>query len=170
MLNLHFAHKDHSDEKINKSIFSILESNTLFSMASVKNNKAGYINAAYYAFGASLNFYFLSLPTTEHSQNLEKNSSVAVSIFDSRQNDPTKNKKGLQIFGNCRFAKKIELIEGFKLYSQRFPSILKYIKKPRDFLKKIIQSRLYIIKPQTIKVFDEATFGEEVWVTVSLPK
>ncbi len=167
-LKLRFGDRQYSDEKINKSLSSILESNTLLSMATVKNNKESYVNTVYYAYSDGLNFYYLSPPTAEHSKNLIKNNSVAVSIFDSRQNIPTNKKSGLQIFGTARLARSTELIEGIKLYSQRFIWFVKYIKTPRDFLKKVIQSKLYIIKPKQIKIFDETTFGDEVWITVTI--
>lgn len=167
-LNLHYNHQKYPDEKINESISSILEANTLFSMATVSGEDKSYINTAYFAFGKSLNFYFLSAPTTQHCKNIAKNKSVALTIFNSNQNDPTELKRGLQIFGSSRLAAGKELIEGFAVYSQRFSSILKYIKTPADFLKKIIQSRLYIIKPFLIKIFDEPIFGQEIWLSVKV--
>lgn len=167
-LKLKYNYPKYSDEKLNKSISSILDLNTLLSMATIKDKNESYINTVYYAYNDKLNFYYLSPPDTQHSKNLEKNSSVAVSIFDSRQNPPTINKRGLQIFGDCKLAKGIDLIDGFKQYSIRYSSILKYIKKPGDLLKKIIHSKLYFFKPASIKIFDEVTFGTEQWVTVSI--
>lgn len=169
VLKLRFGDKQYSDETINKSLSSILESNTLLSMATLKNNKESYVNTVYFAYSDHLNFYYLSPPSAVHSKNLVKNKSVAVSIFDSHQNLPTAKKSGLQIFGEARLARGNELFEGLQLYSRRYIWIVKYIKKPQDLLKKIIQSKLYIIKPAKIKIFDEATFGDEVWVTVSIP-
>ena len=165
-----FNNKQFSDEKINKSLSAILDSNVLLSMATIKNKKESYINTVYYAYSNSLNFYYLSPPTAEHSKNLEKNTSVAASIFDSAQKIPTAKKSGLQIFGESRLAKGKELLEGLSLCSSRYIWIVKYIKTPRDFFKKIIESKLYIIKPRSIKIFDEPTFGNEVWVTVSLQR
>jgi len=167
-LKLRFGNKQYSDEKINKSLSAILDSNVLLSMATIKNKKESYINTVYYAYSNSLNFYYLSPPSAEHSKNLEKNTSVAASIFDSAQKLPTAKKSGLQIFGESKLAKGKELLEGLSLYAARYVWIVKYIKSPKDFFKRIIESKLYIIKPETIKIFDETTFGNEVWVTVTI--
>ena len=162
-----FHHKNVSDETINKSLNTIFSRNILLSMASIKGGKESWIHTAYYAYSPKLHLYYLSPPTAQHSQNIEANGSVAVSIFDTHQN-PTDQKCGVQLFGNCRRAIGSEVAEGLRVYTQRFSWITKYIKKPADFDKGVLESKLYIITPHTIKLFDEAVFGEEKWVIVSL--
>lgn len=162
-----FHHESAGDETINKSLNEIFSSNTLFSMASIRAGNESWIHTAYYAYSPKLCLYYLSPPTAQHSQNIETNGSVAVSIFDTRQN-PTDQKSGLQIFGICRRAVGEEVVEGYRLYSERFEWLSQYIKTPADFDKGVLESKLYIIITHTIKLFDEAVFGEEKWVIVSL--
>lgn len=166
-VNLSFAHKSFSDKQINQSLNKILKSNVLFSMASIKESNESWINTAYFAYSDKLTFYFLTPPTAQHSKNVEENNSVAVSIFDSRQ-VVTGKKRGLQIFGICRRAKGEEIYEGIKIYGKRFSAFAAGIKRPEDFETNKMESRVYVIVPHTIKIFDEVIFGEEKWVTVTL--
>ncbi len=136
-------------------------------MATVGDNREAWINAAYYAYDADLNIYIFTPGTTQHSRNLERNHSVAVSIFDSHQ-DPKNAKKGLQISGIGELAADGALTIGFQKYSERYVWFREYIKTIDDFNKGITESRIYVIRPKMIKIFDEPVFGEDNWVTVRL--
>lgn len=164
-----FHHKSVGDEMINKSLNEIFLSNTLLSMASIKDEKESWIHTAYYAYSDKLRLYYLSAPSAQHSKNVESTPSIAVSIFDTHQ-APESKKRGLQVFGQCRQAVGQEVAEGLTFYTERFPWIMKYITEPEDFDKGVLESKLYIIVPHTIKIFDEAMFGEEEWVVVNVPQ
>ncbi len=167
--NLKFNHTQYPDEIINRSISEILSANTLLSMANIRKTDEDFeswIFTAFYAFNSSLDLYILTPPDTQHVQNLSYSKSVAVAIFDSHQK-PTKLKRGLQMFGECGRADGLRLVEGYRLYGARFVWLPDLIKQPQDFAKGIIQSKLYVIHPKEVKIFDEPTFGEENWVTVS---
>ena len=164
-----FHHEGVGDETLNKSLNKILSTNILLAMASIKSGKESWIHTAFYVYSSRLHFYYVSPPSAQHSKNIGQNQSVAVSIFDTHQN-PTDEKSGVQIFGMCRQAAGEEIEEGLKLYSERFPWLSKYIQTPEDFDKGILESKLYIITPQTIKILDEAVYGEEKWVIASVPQ
>lgn len=164
-----FRHQTASDDVIVQSLNKILSGNTLLSMASIKSGKESWIHTAFYAYSSRLHFYYVSPPSAQHSNNIGQNPSVAVSIFDTHQN-PTDKKSGLQLFGTCRQAAGEEVAEGLKLYSERFPWLSKYIKTPEDFDKGILESKLYVIIPSSIKMLDESVFGEEKWVVVNVPQ
>ena len=166
-LQLAFHHGSVNDEVLNKSLNEIISGNILLSMASIKDDNTSWINTAYFGYSSNLTLYFLSPPTAQHSINVISNGTVAVSIFDSHQS-PSSKKRGLQLFGICRRAVGIEVMEGLDVYAERFPSISSVIKSPEDFDKGILESKLYIILPREIKIFDEEIFGNEKWVTVSL--
>ncbi|MBI3955630.1 hypothetical protein HY339_00040 [Candidatus Gottesmanbacteria bacterium] len=171
MITLQMAFHDENvaDESINKSLDTILSSNTLLSMASIKDGTESWIHTAYYAYSSKLSLYYLSSPSAQHSKNVEQSQSVAVSIFDTHQN-PTDKKRGVQLFGTCHRAVGGEVAEGLRLYTERFSWLANYIKEPRDFDKGTLESKLYIITPRTIKLFDEAVFGEEKWVIIDVPQ
>ncbi len=166
-LSFRFNHPQYSDELINKSLNEILETNTLLSMATLKSNEEPWINTAFYAYNENLDFYFMTQSITQHGTNLQTNSSIAVSIFDSHQ-QPTDKKRGLQLFGTWELATGEALEEETKYYSNRFPGLTKYIKDVKDWETTTLKSRIYVIHTQIIKIFDEVLFGPEVWVTVSV--
>lgn len=165
-LNFNFDHPEYSDEQLNGSISNILNSNELFSMASINNGKS-YINTAYYCFNKNLNFFYISDPATRHTENILKNSSVAIAIFDSNQNWE-KTKKGLQLFGNCTKASGKNLVEGTALYLKRFTGLKQWIQHPDDFIRGAINTQMYIINVESLKLFDENTFGEEIFITLNI--
>jgi uncharacterized protein YhbP (UPF0306 family) len=168
--NLKFNHPQHSDEALNKSISEILSANTLLSMASIRNTNEtleSWICTAFYAFNSSIDLYILTPPDTQHVLNLKYSHSTAVTVFDSHQ-EPTKPKRGLQIFGEWERAEGLKLVEGYRLYAARFVWLPDFIKQPEDFAKGIIQSKLFVIHPKVVKIFDEPAFGEEVWITLKV--
>lgn len=166
-IKLWFKHRSFSDRQINQSIAEILKSNVLFSMASIKDKKESWINTAYFAYSNKLIFYFLTPPTTQHSKNIKHNDSVALSVFDTHQ-VVTGKKRGLQIFGTCHRATGKEIGEGIQVYGKRFTGFRERIHTPDDFEKFKMESRIYVIVPHAIKIFDEVNFGEEKWVTVEV--
>jgi uncharacterized protein YhbP (UPF0306 family) len=165
---LSFNHSEYSDKALNSSISDILNVNTLCSIATIKSSES-YINTAYYCFNKHLDFYFISDPITQHVKNIEENPSVAVSIYESNQSWDN-NKKGLQVFGTCEVATGNKLIEGTTLYLQRFAGLKQWIQHPDDFIKGIINTRLYLIKSNMLKLFDEDNFGEENFIVLNLNK
>lgn len=166
-LALQFHHPQYSDEQINKSLSEILESNTLLSMATLKDGHEPWINTVYYTYNEKLEFYFMTPTDTQHCINLKTNHSVAVSVFDSHQ-QPTDKKRGLQLFGAWELATGLVLEEGTQLYAARFPWLSNYIKETKDWETTTLHSRIYVIHTKNIKIFDEGIFGPETWVTSRL--
>lgn len=164
-LKINFKHPIFSAELIENSIVEILEANTLLSMATVTPDNKAWIATAYYSFTENLELFIITPKNNVHSHNIKSNNSVALSIFDSHQ-EGSDLKRGLQLFGNIIEAKGIILVKGIFSYSNRFPWLKDYIKKPSDFLKGVISSRLFVMQIRKVKIFDEKTFGEETWVEV----
>lgn len=155
-------------EKIVQSIISILENNTLLTLSTFdeKNNQPC-CSTAYYVFDNKLNLYLWTSPNTLHSKNIKRNPKVAVNIFDSTQKWGTLL-KGLQIFGKAKVVDKKELLIGGVLYMKRFPSVVKFVKKILDFHSLKLESKMYKIEMNRIKVFDEETFGKEEFREITI--
>ncbi len=167
-LNINFNHPEYSNDKLNHSVSKILNSNILCSIASIKDGES-YIHTAYFNFNKKLDLYYISDPSTQHTLNIEKNPSVAVSVYDSNQ--PWDNSKcGLQIFGKCEFASNAKLIEGTMLYLKRFAGLKQWIQHPDDFIRGAINTRLFLITSTSLKLFDEETFGEEVFINLDFKR
>lgn len=163
---IRFDHTRYSDEALNNSISGILADNTLMAVASIKD-KESYIHTAYYVYNKDSSLFMLTEPFRQHSLNVVQNSSVAVAIYDSHQ-PWDQHKRGLQIFGKCSLASGAQMAEGFLLYAQRFSGLTKWIKNVEDLAKNIIQSKLYVIETRSLKLFDEHSFGAEVWIPLTV--
>lgn len=163
---LKFANSEYEDEQLNESISDILDSNTLMSVATIVENRS-WIHTAYYCFNSTLELFMLTDPNAQHSKNVEKNSSVAIAISDSRQSWD-ENKKGLQIFGKCEKARGAKIAEALKLYVLRFAGLKEFVRHPDDFLRGAIHTRFYVIKPKSLKLFDETRFGEENFISLEI--
>jgi len=166
-MNFHFDNKEHSDAKLNKSISGILEKSILCSIATLGKNNTSYIHTAYFAFNEKLELYFLSDPHTQHCVNIENNPSVAVAVSDSRQ-VWQKPKQGLQLFGTCQLARRTSKISSEYNYIKRFVGYRDWMKILTDQERKAFTSKFYIIKVDSVKIFDEPTFGEEVYITLKI--
>lgn len=159
--------KNSEKEKILKSVRFILDKNSLFTISTLDvRTKNPCSSSAYYSFDDDLNLYFWTDPNAKHSKNIEKNSNVAVNIFDSHQAWGSLL-KGVQMRGVARVVTKKELLIGGALYLKRFPNVSQYVKKILDFHSKKFQSKMYKIEPTWIKLFDEELFGKEGWREIS---
>lgn len=168
-LSFHFSHNEFSDDLINSSIFEIINSNNLLSMASINNNKS-WINTAFYCFNNFLEIFFLTEIESQHSLNVAENDSVAVSIFDTNQNWGPGKLKGLQVFGICKKAHGIQLLEGIRLYVKRYPNAAKWLLKPDDLLNGLLGSWVYVVVPCKVKILHEELFGEENYLSLTIDR
>ena len=85
----------------------------------------------------------------------------------------------MQIFGECRLAVGAQVAEAIELYSQRFPDFWKFFQKSEDRARGIINFlplsgplearilRFFVVKTKWLKLFDEANFGKEPFITLT---
>lgn len=168
-LSFKFNNSEFSDEVLNRSIQSILETNSLMSVATITEGERSHIHTAYFCFNSHLELFSLTEPFRQHSVNVKSNPSVAVAVYDSHQlwDEP---KRGLQLFGECQLAQGKKLAESFMLYAQRFSGLKKWVQHADDILNNVIESRFYVITVNSIKIFDEPQLGSEVWVSVQVSR
>jgi uncharacterized protein YhbP (UPF0306 family) len=146
-----------SEERARRTLFRILRSNVLCSMATVTPEGRAHINTAYFSFTRDLVLYFLSHPSSIHSRNLAMNPFIAITVFCSRQiwSGPD---QGLQLFGLCHQAKHAHAKRAVTSYGERFRQYAKWKSKlaPDDSAR---EYQWYEFVPNYIKVFDEKAFG-----------
>ena len=152
-----------SAERVRRGVFRLLRENVLFSIATVTPGGRAYINTAYFAFSSELELFFLSHPDSHHCRNLETNPSIAVTVFPSRQTWGGDD-RGLQLFGAGREATGRDARRAERVYAKRFRSYTAWKKGlgPRDRAR---QYRLYVVKVNRLKLFDEKNFGGAVFVS-----
>jgi uncharacterized protein YhbP (UPF0306 family) len=151
-----------SNQRLGSSIFRILEGNVLCSISTVTPENGAHINTAYFSYSNELEIYFLSHPASLHCRNLSANSSVAITVFSSSQNW-TEPGQGLQLFGNCTQVRGRQVTKAEVSYGKRFPAFgswkvnLNEDDDSRDY-------RFYRIITARLKVHDEKTFGDGVFI------
>jgi len=164
-----FASSDHSDIDVGRlrdSAQHILERTTLCSIATVCANGTPYANTCFFSVSNGLSLIVLTPPSTVHAKNIARQSSVAITVFDSTQVSGAEL-QGLQLFGTARQANDDETPECLRVYARRFPSILTAAPDTATFFR-VFQSRFFIVTIDTVKIFDEPTFGKETWIIASI--
>lgn len=143
-----------NSEKI--KILNFLAEQKLMSLATT-DGKTLWSATVYFLFDHELNFYFLSSPDTRHCKNIAKNTTVSLTVADSRQL-PKDLKIGLQVSGN---AKRVSSIANFKkiisMWNKRFAGKTKL---DYDTIMKAWKSRFYKIAPSEIQMFDQKEYGD----------
>lgn len=168
-MKVHFKNRDYPTERLSKSVFRILETVNLCSVATVGPDNEGHINAAYFCYTDVLDLYFVSDPATKHCQNIAQSSKIAVAVFDTNQpwGEPI---RGLQLFGECHLAGTVESAKALKTHAARFHAYGEYIKALNPLERDKSPYRFYVFRPTSVKILDEPEFGEETFVTAELVK
>lgn len=133
---------------LNKLAQQIVLTNNYMTIASTDLNGNPWASVVAYAFDNKYNFYFISMKTSKHAQQITQNNKIVVVIFDSRQ--LLMDGVGLQIEGICNKVNFRELPKAIKTYfGRRYPfgSYFKEIKKFLINLIKIHQYEMYKFIP-----------------------
>jgi uncharacterized protein YhbP (UPF0306 family) len=155
-----------SEERVRQSVLSILDKNVLFSISTVTPEGRAHINTAYFSYSDKLELYFLSHPGSVHCRNLERNASMAVTIFSSLQQwtDPG---QGLQLFGTCQATSGSSAEEAERAYQRRFPAYQnwKAALKDEDLAR---EYRFYRFEAAWIKILDEKNLGDAIFARATV--
>jgi uncharacterized protein YhbP (UPF0306 family) len=157
-----------SQERVHRSVFSILRGNVLCSIATVTEENKAHINTAYFCYSDDLELYFLSDPGSLHCRNLSTNSSMAVTVFRSSQRWGGPD-EGLQLFGTCTQARGPQATKAQRLYRERFPAYAEWVAGLRD--ERVGRDyRFFRFLTDRLKVLDEKKFGDAVFVTAAVKR
>ncbi len=153
-------------ELVSASVFRILASNMLCSMATVTPQGHPHINTAYFSYSDSLQLFFLSHPGSVHCQNLAREPSLAMTVFSSAQ-QWTNPDEGIQLFGICEEARGSLIDEAERSYANRFQAYASWkgALKGDDSAR---QYRFYLFRVAAVKLLDERSFGDAVFVRASI--
>ena len=109
------------------------------------------------------NFYFISSQKAVHIEDIEKDSSVSLSVVDSKVGEYGVGKSGLQglmIEGDCERVWGMDLIKGALNFLKKFPNGKEYIKMIGDSKVELGSSKLYRIVPRSGVWFDQINFED----------
>lgn len=137
-----------ADDK--QKLFDYLQTQHLMSLAT--SGDTLWAASVYYAVDDKFNIYFVTGPKTEHSKNFIKNPTVCGTICDSSQLN-SDDKVGVQFRGTVE---QVTGLEGLKraidLWNRINPGVEKWI-NIKNIQANKINSRVFRIKPQVIKLF-----------------
>lgn len=131
----------------------VIATNQYMTLGTVNENGQAWVSPVVYAYDASYNLYFMSLPDSRHGRNIGKSPSLSVAIFDSHQ--AFGEGIGLQILGEAGVVPVGKSISVFKLYfGRKWPyGNLTSIKDFKKFFS-IYKYRFYKIKPTEVWMND----------------
>ena len=130
----------------------LLDASTLCAISTVAEGGRAHVNTAYFAWSAELDLVWLSEPHAKHSQNIRRNGSAAIAVFDSAQTWG-KPDRGIQLFGA---AQETDDEHAEAVYAARFPQYRRG---------RFGAYRLYVLRPRRVKLFDERELGAATFVT-----
>lgn len=165
-----FSTTDVESSRIDRSLYQLLSLTHVASLACLRGPASGatpWICSILFAFDRGLNLYFLSPPTAEHSLAIEAWPHVAVAVADSQQTGDA-GKRGIQAIGTSRRLVGTDLNPGLHAYRTRFPAALELLASEATMEASGMESRMWVIAIDEVKIFDESSFGEETWITPRL--
>ncbi len=124
---------------LNRLARGIVANNQYLTLGTVNQNGVTWVSPVVYVFDNEYNFCWISLPSSQHSQNIQKNNQVTFAIFDSHQKFGTG--VGLQVQAQAQkvpFTKSLPLIAlYFKRQWPYGPAISK------DSFRHLITNKIY---------------------------
>jgi len=153
------------------SVERILSSTALCSMATTSQAGRVDINTAFFAVGSDLLLYFLSHPKTAHSRNLTHVPAMAMTVFDSHQ-EWGRPHLGLQLFGNGEPVASTMVEQARAFYAARFTGYFDHVVRAEESggaaEAGVGGLQLYVFTPTRLKLLDEPTFGDGVFIAVEV--
>jgi uncharacterized protein YhbP (UPF0306 family) len=126
---------------LNNLAKEIIEKNQYLALNTVDTNKKPWSSILAYTFDKNYNFYYVSLPTSKHSVNIEANPNVSIAIYDSTQGFGLG--VGLQIQAEAKKLEQSKIANVSEVYfGRKFP----YGNISNDFtveLKKLLADGVY---------------------------
>lgn len=156
-----------ANRRVRGSLLRLFRENVLASFATVDARGRAHINTAYFAWSNDWNLFFYSYPDALHCRNLERRSSMAVTVFDSHQRWGHPD-RGVQLFGTGSEAIGKWARVAWTAYSSRFPGAEEW-RAQSERGEGSFRLRPYRFRPARAKILDERALGTGRFVEISIP-
>ena len=170
-MSLQLRSPGYASAQLLTSVEGILSSTALCSMATTSEAGTVDINAAFFAVGSDLLLYFLSHPNAAHSRNLTHVPAMAMTVFDTHQ-EWGRPHLGLQLFGNAERVASTRLEQARAFYAARFTGYFDRVVRAEESggtaEAEVAGLQLYVFTPTRLKLLDEPTFGDGVFIPVEV--
>lgn len=142
-----------------ESLRRILDDADLCSVATVADDGSAHINTAYYAHIGGLVLYILTAPSSAHAHNWLRDPRVALSVFSTQQPWGVPH-RGAQLYGTVDRVADPDHPAAFEKYAAVHPGLRSWTTDGTAMLQDL-ESRLYAVTLNQVKLTDEASFGED---------
>jgi uncharacterized protein YhbP (UPF0306 family) len=166
-LSVGFQAHDVPSAELAESVSAILDETRVLGLATTAAGGTPDACNAHFAYDGECRLYILTPPSTSHIQNIQRDGRVAVVVADTQQTADG-GMHGLQIVGRAAQATGDELEQGLAAYRERFPGTATVLASGEALEASGWDSRMYVIWPEKVTVFDERRFGPERWVEASV--
>jgi uncharacterized protein YhbP (UPF0306 family) len=166
-LSVGFQAHDVSSAELAESVSAILDETRVLGLATTTAGGSPDACHAHFAYDGECRLYILTPPSTSHIQNIQRDGRVAVVVSDTQQTADG-GLHGLQIVGRAAQAAGDELERGLAAYRERFPATATALASKEALEASGWDSRIYVIWPEKVTVFDERRFGAERWIEASV--
>jgi uncharacterized protein YhbP (UPF0306 family) len=143
-----------SSAKLERVARRLMNAAPLCALSTVSRGGRAHINHMYFAWSDRYEVIWISDPDSIHSRNLARNSSAALTIFDSHQTWGLLD-RGIQLFGTAGATTGRATNEARRIYGQRF----------RDYDADADDLPAYRFRARTVKLFDERSLAPGTLVT-----
>ncbi len=141
-----------SDSSLHKKALAYLQNHNVMTLATT--GPAGVWAAAVFYVNDSFTLYFLSAPSTRHTQNIAVQPGVAATIQEDYKDWP--EIKGIQLEGQVYQIKGAEKAAAIALYGAKFPVIGNLAKAPTEIVKAMSKIGWYKVEPKHLYFIDNS--------------
>jgi uncharacterized protein YhbP (UPF0306 family) len=151
-----------AEDEVKASVQELLDKNGLCSWATVAPDGTAHINASYFASSPELELFIFTEPSSRHGQNVSRNPSSAVTVFDSHQ-PWGGDVYGVQLFGTASLLGGEAAEAALAVYADRHPGMKSWATSMAE-VEISFDSRFYGIRVERFTLLDYPRFGPEVYV------
>ncbi len=120
----------------------IIETNQYMTIGSRQMGRLGWVSPVAYAHDDTFNFYFVSLPHSNHAKNFRASPRVTAAIFDSHQ--PYGEGIGLQIEGRAKPVSLLCLPHAVRIYfTRKWPYVGRKFELFLKGMRKLVKNKMY---------------------------
>jgi uncharacterized protein YhbP (UPF0306 family) len=154
------------ERRVRRSLVRVLDSTKLCALATVDSRGHAHSCHVYFAYSPTLEFYFWSSPKSNHCRHLRTSPSMAVSVYDSRQ-DLGGPSQGVAMDGMCRETRGESRRRAERVYGDRFPAYRVWRRQvqPGD---PAARMRFFQFVPRRFKLCDDTRLGPGIAVAGSV--
>ena len=148
-----------------EQVKAFLDAHSTMTVATVGSAGEPQAAAVFYAVDGHLNLYFLSSPSSRHSQNLQRDARVAATIHADGQ--AWQAIRGVQIKGSVELVEDVAMLaQAARIYAGRYDFVRGLLDDGCDgpvvLRGPVASSRFYVLRPAWIRLIDNTLgFGHK---------